>query len=83
MRLKKSKEKSLRLQEPLYLSLVICLPQVTSKPYFQRGTFRFLIMFGSLEIPIETGIPFNFGNFRTNPIQFKKIRFGDFKSSPQ
>lgn len=43
-----------------------------------------LVIFGGLKIPIKIGNSFNVGNLRAMVIQigFKKIEFGDFKSSP-
>ena len=34
---KKPRKKSLRLQEPFYLSLIICLPQLILKSYFAEA----------------------------------------------
>ena len=36
---KKPKNKSLKLQEPFYLSLLICLPQLTLRSYFAERQF--------------------------------------------
>ena len=43
-----------------------------------------LVIFGGFKIPIKIGISFSFGNLSAIVIQigFKKIEFGDFKSSP-
>ena len=43
-----------------------------------------LVIFTGLKIPIKIEISFSFGNLRAMVIQigFKKIEFGDFKSSP-
>lgn len=63
-------KQSLQLQKPFYLLLIIFLPWLTLKPFFQRGNFRFLITFRRLKIPIKIGVAFSFGNFR--------VKFGDF-----
>ena len=44
------------------LSLIIYLPQSILKYYLSKRQFRLLIMFRSLKIPTEIGIPFIFGN---------------------
>ena len=41
----------------------VCLLQFILESVFQRGNFTLLIMFGSLKIPIEMGIPLNSENF--------------------
>ena len=81
---KKPGRSTMKLQKPFYLSLVVYLPQLILKFILQRGNFRLLIMFGSLQIPSEVVVPLSFGNFRVMAVQcgFEKSMFGEFKSSP-
>ena len=50
----------------------------------QRGNLRLLVTFGNLKIPMEIGVPFSFGNYRTKVVQFsfKKTKLGEFKNFP-
>ena len=67
---RKPRKKILRLREPFYLSLVICLPQLIFKTLLYRGNFRFLIMLGSFKILIEISIPLSSGNFQAIVVQY-------------
>lgn len=49
------------------------------------GNFRFIALFGSLNILLKIGIPFVFLNYRAvvTQLSFKKIKFGNLKSYPK
>lgn len=64
-------------------SVFVCPSSPSSLLTLQGG--KLLERSGSCKTPTETGIPFTSGNFTAIVVHFgiKKIRFGDFKSSPQ
>ena len=74
-------------RKPIHVSLIILYFNhlfASSNLILHIGNFWLMIIFVSLEIPIEIVMPFISGNFRATVVQFsiKKIEFGDFKNSP-
>lgn len=52
--------------------------------FFLMGNFRFVVLFGSLNIPFKIGIPLLFLNdSAVTQFSFKKINYGNLKNSPK